>query len=374
MRNKVNDAEAAAAALNKTERGRRPLPKRGQIKSRIASKAYRAIVLWFSPASSPPKKVIFKECKDVQEIMISFINVLNPLATASQLAPMAFSGQATGWSTFSNTKIWDHSFLPKKKCRFKSNNMKTPRRQMCMRLRAEVGKQTCTRAGSWKRRYTDSRLKVLSSSDIIPNPPSPFETIKQFYACINKKDLNQLGEFISDDCFLDDCSFYRPFQGKTEVMEFFGQLLASMGPNIEFKIRLVSGGNDFTTGVIWHLEWNKKKIPLTKGSSFYECSTKGTKLLIRRAQVMTESPMKPGRSALALLKFLASLFDAFPKATEWFLDNFHLILQEILKVYKIVLGPFINPVLGWYIKLWKFKKHLLISTLNIFILISKIFN
>lgn len=36
-------------------------------------------------------------------------------------------------------------------------------------------------------------------------------------------------------------------------MEFFGQLLASMGPNIEFKIRLVSGGNDFTTGVIWHL-------------------------------------------------------------------------------------------------------------------------
>lgn len=131
---------------------------------------------------------------------------------ASQLAPMAFSGQATGWSTFSNTKIWDHSFLPKKKCRFKSNNMKTPRRQMCMR--AEVGKQTCTRAGSWKRRYTDHRLKVLSSSDIIPNPPPPFETIKQFYACINKKDLNQLGDFISDDCFFDDCSFYRPFQGK----------------------------------------------------------------------------------------------------------------------------------------------------------------
>ncbi|KAG5539625.1 hypothetical protein RHGRI_019983 [Rhododendron griersonianum] len=285
---------------------------------------------------------------------------------------MAFSGQATGWSTSSNTKIWDHSFLPKKKCRFKSTNMKTPRRQMCMR--AEVGKQTCTRAGSWKRRYTDHRLKVLSNSDIIPNPPSPFETIKQFYACINKKDLNQLGEFISDDCFFDDCSFYRPFQGKKEVMEFFGQLLASMGPNIEFKIRLVSGGNDYTTGVIWHLEWNEKKIPLTKGSSFYECSTEGTKLLIKRAQVITESPMKPGRSALVLLKFLTSLFDAFPKATEWFLDNFHLILQEILKVYKMVLRPFINPVLGWYIKLWKFTKHLLISTLKIFILISKIFN
>lgn len=66
----MNDAEAAAAALNKTGRGRRPLPKRGQIKSRIASKAYRAILLWFSPASSPQKKIMFKECKDVQEIMI----------------------------------------------------------------------------------------------------------------------------------------------------------------------------------------------------------------------------------------------------------------------------------------------------------------
>jgi len=67
----VNDAEAAAAALhktealNKTERGRRPLPKRGQIKLRIASKAYRAIVFLFSPASSTQKKVILKEYKDV---------------------------------------------------------------------------------------------------------------------------------------------------------------------------------------------------------------------------------------------------------------------------------------------------------------------
>lgn len=169
----------------------------------------------------------------------SIYKCLNPLAMASQLAPMAFSGQATGWSTSSNTKIWDHSFLPKKKCRFKSNNMKTPRRQMCMR--AEVGKQTCTRAGSWKRRYTDHRLKVLSSSDIIPNPPSPFETIKQFYACINKKDLNQLGEFISDDCFFDDCSFYRPFQGKK--VSFSSKHQSSIYPKKTHQSRCFSAYN-----------------------------------------------------------------------------------------------------------------------------------
>lgn len=99
-------------------------------------------------------------------------------------------------------------------------------------------------------------------------------------------------------------------------MEFFSQLIASMGPNIEFKIGLVSEGDDFTTGVNWHLEWNKKQIPFTKGCSFYECSTEGMKLVIKRARVITESPMKPGRSVLVLLKFLTSLFDTFPKATE----------------------------------------------------------
>lgn len=223
----------------------------------------------------------------------------------AQLAPMAFSGQAPRRTTFSNTEIGDHSSLPKKACRFKSNNTKTPRRKICMIAEA------------WKRPYTGHRLKVLSSSDITPNPLSPSETIKRFYTCINKKDLNQLGKFISDDdCFFDDCSFYKPFQGKKEVMEFFSQLIASMGPNIEFKIGLVSEGDDFTTGVNWHLEWNKKQIPFTKGCSFYECSTEGMKLVIKRARVITESPMKPGRSVLVLLKFLTSLFDTFPKATE----------------------------------------------------------
>ena len=52
MRNKVNDGEADTTALKKNEAARRPLPKRGQIKSKIASKAYKAIVSVMSPVPS----------------------------------------------------------------------------------------------------------------------------------------------------------------------------------------------------------------------------------------------------------------------------------------------------------------------------------
>ena len=36
-------------------------------------------------------------------------------------------------------------------------------------------------------------------------------------------------------------------------MDFFGQLIDSMGQNIEFKIGNVCEGDDFTAGVTWHL-------------------------------------------------------------------------------------------------------------------------
>ncbi|KAJ6946217.1 hypothetical protein NC651_001085 [Populus alba x Populus x berolinensis] len=48
--NKVRDV--AGAALDKISRGTRPLPKRGQIKSRIAANAFHSIVSVLSKASS----------------------------------------------------------------------------------------------------------------------------------------------------------------------------------------------------------------------------------------------------------------------------------------------------------------------------------
>ncbi|GFZ01453.1 hypothetical protein Acr_15g0000620 [Actinidia rufa] len=141
---------------------------------------------------------------------------------------------------------------------------------------------------------------------------------------------------------------YKGGKLKVEVMDFFGQLIDSMGQNIEFKIGNVCEGDD----------------------DFYGWSN----LAFRRAQGVIESPIKPGHSSLILLKMVTSLFDAFPKATEWFLKSPDAILKAILKVYSMVLGPFISPFLAWYIKYWKFMQYLLSSALKILVFLSKIFD
>ncbi|XP_028098007.1 uncharacterized protein LOC114297738 [Camellia sinensis] len=281
-------------------------------------------------------------------------------------ARVVFSGHATGQITPSKAMVGALRFLPMKTCPLKINNTKS------------VGQHIYMKARIWNKPIRERRLKVVmlsaSSGDIGPNLLSSSDSIKQFYTSINEKNLNKLREFISDNCYFDDCSFIKPFQGKKEVMEFFGQLITSMGQNVKFKIGHMCEGDDFTIGVTWHLEWNKKQIPFTKGCSFYECSMEnGTKLVIKRAQVLIESPMKPGGSVLILLKIVTSLFDAFPTATEWFLKSPQGVLQVILRIYNMVLGPFISPFLAWYLNLWKFMAIFLSYTLQTLLFISKIF-
>ncbi|KAL0327762.1 UNVERIFIED_CONTAM: hypothetical protein Sangu_1854200 [Sesamum angustifolium] len=59
MRSKVNDA-AAAAALRKRFKGRRLIPQRGQIKRKIAAKAFQSLVsivsASFAQYSNSPRK------------------------------------------------------------------------------------------------------------------------------------------------------------------------------------------------------------------------------------------------------------------------------------------------------------------------------
>ncbi|PKI46202.1 hypothetical protein CRG98_033407 [Punica granatum] len=54
MNGKVGDVRAAA--MEKNFKGGRPLPKRGQIKSRIAANAFHSIVSAISRASSSPHR------------------------------------------------------------------------------------------------------------------------------------------------------------------------------------------------------------------------------------------------------------------------------------------------------------------------------
>ncbi|XAR55084.1 hypothetical protein NMG60_11030467 [Bertholletia excelsa] len=280
-------------------------------------------------------------------------------------ARKAFSGQATGQSTFSRAIVVPPCFFPPKSCQLKSNSMKITEQQLCSKARL------------WNKPYMRRRLKVITSltknSDLSPDRLSPSETIKQFYTCINDRDLKQLTGLVSKDCSFDDYSFQKPFQGRKEVMEFFGQLMASMGQNVEFKVEFVCEGDDHTIGVTWHIEWNKIEIPFTRGCSFFVCSTEEAKLVIKRARVIIESPMKPGGSALvSFVQDSDSLLDAFPKAAEWFLKSPHVVLQWMIKAYDRVLGPFISPFLAWYINIWKFIARLLSYAPGMVLFISKL--
>ncbi|XP_048131727.1 uncharacterized protein LOC115746565 isoform X1 [Rhodamnia argentea] len=145
-------------------------------------------------------------------------------------------------------------------------------------------------------------LVLTSRSDIHPTPRShsPGERAKQLYECINEKNLKALDEVISKDCCFEDFSFPTPFNGNKEVLLFFAQLTSSMGKNVRFILKNVSEDEE-TAWVNWHLEWKGNEIPFTRGCSFYECSKDGERLVIRKAQVFVEPPIKPGGIVLVIL-------------------------------------------------------------------------
>ncbi|XP_057977117.1 uncharacterized protein LOC131164147 [Malania oleifera] len=155
-----------------------------------------------------------------------------------------------------------------------------------------------------------------SNSELWPSPTSPAKTVEKFYKCINEKNIKQLPEFISEDCCFDDCAFPMPIQGKEEVVQFFDQLIRGMGENLKFRVCKICEGDSLIAGINWHLEWKGIQVPFTRGCSFFECSQKEETLLIKKAQVVIESPFKPGVFALVLLKTMTSLFDSFPSTAE----------------------------------------------------------
>ncbi|XP_019150853.1 PREDICTED: uncharacterized protein LOC109147681 isoform X2 [Ipomoea nil] len=203
---------------------------------------------------------------------------------------------------------------------------------------------------------------------------SLLQTIKAFYYSINTKDSKSLKVLLSEDCFFDDFSFPAPFQGKKESLYFLEQLTTCMGQNMEFSIDHICEGVDQTAVVNWHLEWKKKQVPFTRGCSYYELSREGERLVIKKAQVIIESPVKPGGLALTMFKAITSLFDAFPDATERFLRSPNVMFQLLLNIYKTVLGPMLSPVVSWYIKLMKLTATFLNLAFKVVQFIVKIFS
>ncbi|KAI3967131.1 hypothetical protein MKW92_039491 [Papaver armeniacum] len=216
-------------------------------------------------------------------------------------------------------------------------------------------------------------MSLGRTANFQPSPASPSDTIQQFYKCINTGGWRNLADFMAKDCIFEDYTFFVPFEGEKEIMQFFAQLTEAMGKNVNFATEHICSGDDSTIATMWHLEWNNIQIPFTRGCSFFECIRQEDRFLIKHARNINESPLKPGAMALTLLKLVTSLFDEFPQATEKFLKKPYAVLQFLLRIYKLFVEPFIRPVLVFYIKLWKFLARLVSYALNVLFSISRIF-
>ncbi|KAJ6703555.1 NUCLEAR TRANSPORT FACTOR 2 (NTF2)-LIKE PROTEIN [Salix viminalis] len=236
-------------------------------------------------------------------------------------------------------------------CQLMQSNVKMEREAAC--LRKQVNNK------SLNKRWVSMVVSAAGDFDFKLGS-SPSNMIKQFYACINDKRLKELDGYVSEDCHFEDCSFLQPMQGKKEVMHFFRQLTAGMGQNVKFVIEHVCEDDEMTAG-----NGKRSRYPFTRGCSFYECSHKDDRLIIKKALVVIESPIKPGGIVLTLLKNVTAIFDDFPKAAEWLLKSPHVIMQFCSKIYSRLLAPFVNPLLAGYIRAWNLAARLFAFALNI---------
>ncbi|XP_016463457.1 uncharacterized protein LOC107786483 isoform X1 [Nicotiana tabacum] len=239
----------------------------------------------------------------------------------------------------------------------------------------------------------------MSHPDNGTSPSSPSETIKKFYSSINNNDLNQLALLISEDCFFDDFSYTRPFKGRKEALKLLEKLTTCMGKNTKFCIEQIYEGVDLTTVVNWHLEWKKKQVPFTRGCSCYELSRDGEQLIIKKAQVIIESPIKPGSFALDVFQTVISVFDTFPEASRMLISLIFFILsptreenilngtknisyaglflmnpQVVQTIYDMALKPSIGPIIAWYRKLWSITVTVLTLIYKLFLYIIEMFH
>ncbi|CAN8233285.1 unnamed protein product [Cochlearia groenlandica] len=229
--------------------------------------------------------------------------------------------------------------------------------------------------------YNNKYASRMSSSclnngdDSRSNKVSGYDIVMKFYSSINEKNHYLLSSCISKDCFIDDFSFSKPFLGKNEALKFFEELGKSMGQNVKFCIENVCEGDGYNAvAVNWHLEWKGRKIPFTRGCSFYEFTQESGSLVIRNAKILIESPIKPGGIALTLLKNITFLFDEFPQIAEWFLEKPYTIIVLMLRMYGLLLAPIISHIMKSYLKLLNNMAEFLLLVFKIIIKIRSFFS
>ncbi|XP_024024368.1 uncharacterized protein LOC21396376, partial [Morus notabilis] len=144
------------------------------------------------------------------------------------------------------------------------------------------------------------------------------DVVRKFYAGINGRDLPSVENLISQNCVYEDLVFARPFVGRKEILEFFENFADVVSKDLQFVIDKISTEDSSAVGVTWHLEWKGKPFPFSKGCSFYQLEVVNGKRQIIYARDSVEPAIKPGKTALVIIRGVTWLLEQFPQLADRF--------------------------------------------------------
>ncbi|KAB2628612.1 hypothetical protein D8674_033407 [Pyrus ussuriensis x Pyrus communis] len=148
------------------------------------------------------------------------------------------------------------------------------------------------------------------SADVVE---SGADVVRKFYGGVNRQDLGSVEGLIAEKCVYEDLVFPRPFVGRKDILQFFKKFNDSVGKDLQFVIDDLSAEDSTAVGVTWHLEWNGKPFPFSKGCSFYKLEVIDGKRQIIYGRDSVEPAIKPGETVLIAIRGVAWLLRQFPQ-------------------------------------------------------------
>ncbi|KAF9587905.1 hypothetical protein IFM89_006159 [Coptis chinensis] len=129
----------------------------------------------------------------------------------------------------------------------------------------------------------------IKSSGYWEEDSKVLEAVLKLYSAIKQRNLRDVSDVIGDECrcVCNFISYFHPFHGKQQVLEFFSYLMRYMGQNLEFVVQPTLHDGMHVT-VKWRLEWKKTRVPLGTGFSFYVCHTYQGKVVIKNMEMFME--------------------------------------------------------------------------------------
>ncbi|XP_077231814.1 nuclear transport factor 2 (NTF2) family protein isoform X2 [Tasmannia lanceolata] len=149
-----------------------------------------------------------------------------------------------------------------------------------------------------------------------PSIDSASDVVREFYGRINGHDLSSVEDLIAENCVYEDLIFSQPFVGRKAILEFFKKFTDYISIDLQFVIDNISNEDSSSIGVTWHLEWQGRPFPFSKGCSFYHLELVNGRRQIIYGRDSVEPAFKPGESALVIIRGVTWLLQRFPQLVD----------------------------------------------------------